>query len=71
MVALLNGVVSAIVLGIGILIMAMFIHALERPIQLAETAAAALVLVIVLATCIGATIPLMLERLNIDPAIAT
>ncbi|MFT7512794.1 MAG: magnesium transporter, partial [Candidatus Omnitrophota bacterium] len=71
MVALLNGVVSAIVLGIGILIMAMFIPALERPIQLAETAAAALVLVIVLATCIGATIPLMLERLNIDPAIAT
>jgi magnesium transporter len=69
-VALLNGVVAACVLGVAILLIAQ-VYPLERPVELAGTAALSLVLVIVLATCIGASIPLLLEHLKIDPAIAT
>jgi len=70
MVALLNGVVAACVLGVAIMLLAQ-VFPLVRPVELAGTAAFSLVLVIVLATCVGASIPLLLERLNIDPAIAT
>lgn len=69
-VALLNGVVAACVLGVAILLIAQ-VYPLTRPVELAGTAALSLVLVIVLATCIGASIPLLLEHLKIDPAIAT
>jgi magnesium transporter len=69
-VALLNGVVAACVLGVAILLIAQ-VYPLARPVELAGTAALSLVLVIVLATCIGASIPLLLEHLKIDPAIAT
>ncbi len=70
MVALLNGVVAACVLGVSIILLSQ-IYDLTRPVELASTAALSLVLVIVLATCVGASTPLLLERLKIDPAIAT
>jgi magnesium transporter len=70
MVALLNGVVAACVLGVSIMLLSQ-IYDLTRPVELASTAALSLVLVIVLATCVGASTPLLLERLKIDPAIAT
>jgi magnesium transporter len=39
--------------------------------QLALTSALSLLIVIVLATVLGATIPLLLDRVGIDPALAT
>lgn len=69
-VALGNGVAVAVVLGVMILGFS-FLKPFDAPIQLAYTAGLALLLVIILATTIGATTPLLLHRLNIDPALAT
>ena len=41
------------------------------PAKLALTAGLSLFVVILLATCIGTTIPLLLDRFDIDPALAT
>jgi magnesium transporter len=60
----------AAVLAIGVMLIAQ-IYPLTSPLQLATTAGLALVIVIVLATTIGATVPLLLNRLKIDPALAT
>ncbi|MBO6575379.1 MAG: magnesium transporter [Rhodothermales bacterium] len=71
-VSLLNGVASAVVLGLVIMgVAASGVMDIEDPMQLAMTAAVALVIVIVMATTIGATIPLFLNRAGIDPALAT
>ncbi len=71
-VALLNGVVASVVLGIGILIFGMaFSSRVPNPTELAYTASIALMIVIVLATTIGAMTPLFLDKAGIDPAIAT
>ena len=40
-------------------------------VRLALTAALSLFIVILLATCIGTTVPLLLHRMHVDPAIAT
>lgn len=71
MAAVLNGVVVALALSVGIIALSLTIGGIRDPYQLALTASMALVAVIVLAASIGATIPLLLERLNVDPAIAT
>ena len=71
-VALLNGVASSIVLGLGILLLGvLFAERVGNPTQLAYTAATALLIVIVIATTIGAMTPLLLDKMGIDPAIAT
>ena len=44
---------------------------LGDPLQLAYTSSLALLVVIVIATTIGAMTPLLLDKMNIDPAIAT
>ena len=67
-VALINGVVLALVLG-GVVAVLPFADA--NVIQLALTAGLSLLLVIILATCIGTTVPLLLHRFGVDPAIAT
>ena len=71
-VALINGVASALVLGAGILLVgSLFPSGMHDPVQLAYTAAIALLIVIVIATTIGASIPLLLHKFGIDPALAT
>jgi len=71
-VALLNGTIVALVLGAVILTLsAFFPERIADAANLAYTAGLALIIVIVLAASIGATIPLLLHRVNIDPAIAT
>ncbi len=72
-VALLNGVIASIVLGLVILLVAPFLEtiATDQAVTLAMTASIALLLVIVLATTLGAIVPLLLHRVNIDPALAT
>ena len=69
-VALINGLVASSVLGVAIIIYGSLTD-VAGPIQLAYTASIALLFVVVLATTIGATIPLMLHKLGIDPALAT
>ncbi len=71
-VGLSNGVAAASVMGAAIVMVSRFFpEAVGAPWTLAATAGLALVIVIVLATVIGASIPLLLHRAGIDPAIAT
>ena len=65
-VALINGAVLAVALA-GIVVLSGFGDDTSR---LAVTAALALLIVIVLSTLVGATVPLALHRVGIDPALA-
>ncbi len=66
-VALINALALAVVLAVGVLVL---IEA-DDPRLLALTASLALIVVIVLATTIGAAVPLILHRMGVDPALAT
>jgi magnesium transporter len=68
--ALANGAIAAAVLMLLVLTVAQFI-AVESVIVLALTAGLALLSVILVAVTVGATIPILLERIGIDPAMAT
>lgn len=67
LVAIINGLALAIALAAAVLLL------MDAPSTsvLAFTAGLSLVIVIVLATTIGATVPLVLDRIGIDPALAT
>ena len=67
-VSLLNGLVLALILGAGVMALPIGGASLEL---LALTASLSMLTVIVLATIIGATVPLLLHRMKIDPALAT
>ncbi|MFB3133641.1 MAG: magnesium transporter [Rhodothermales bacterium] len=78
-VALVNGV--ALALAIAGFVFVVFVGLAQvfpgtipevaLPAKLALTAGLSLFVVILLATCIGTTIPLLLDRFDIDPALAT
>jgi len=68
--ALINGAAVASELSCLILL-APLVFDIESPIRLALSAAAALTCVTVIAATLGSTIPLLLNRLKIDPAVAT
>lgn len=71
-VAMLNGLAASLVLGLAILLLGgVFSERLGDPVKLAYTSSLALLIVIVIATTIGAMTPLLLDKMNIDPAIAT
>ncbi len=74
-VALINGLALALVLAMGISILPMLLSGvheiIEKPGLLALTAGLSLLAVIVISTTIGTTVPLLLHRSGIDPAIAT
>lgn len=67
-VSLLNGLALALVLGAAVMTLPVGDATLEL---LALTASLSMLTVIVLATIIGATVPLLLHRMKIDPALAT
>ncbi len=67
-VSLLNGLALALILGAVVMALPIGGETLEL---LALTASLSMLTVIVLATLIGATVPLLLHRMNIDPALAT
>lgn len=67
-VALLNGFILAAILGLAVLVLP--IEGTYIP-SLALTVSLSMLTVIVLATLIGTTVPLLLNKLNIDPALAT
>ncbi len=68
--ALANGAIAASVLIVMVLLAAQFIE-VPHPIILALTAGLSLLSVIVVAVTVGASIPILLDRLGIDPAMAT
>jgi magnesium transporter len=65
-VSVINAVVLAVVLALAVLLVPA-----SDILQLAATAGLSLVVVVVLATTIGASVPLALDRTGIDPALAT
>lgn len=67
-VATLNGLILAAVLGLGVVAI---LGGNANAVRLAATASLSLVVVIIMATTIGATIPLLFHRIGVDPAIAT
>ncbi len=71
-VALINGVALAAALALIVLAMGSVggLGDADTP-RLALTSALSLLIVIVVATVLGATIPLLLDRVGIDPALAT
>ncbi len=71
-VAVINGLIVAIVTGLGILAVESAVGGVfNDPINLALTTGISLLAVIMLAASVGASVPLMLNRMNIDPALAT
>jgi magnesium transporter len=69
-VAMINGVAAATAIALVIFALSL-VTSIHEPARLALTAGLALVAVILLAAVIGATVPLILHRLGIDPALAT
>ena len=69
-VALLNGIAAATVVALFILALSL-ITSIHEPARLALTAGLSLITVILLAATIGATVPLILNHLGVDPALAT
>lgn len=70
-VALLNGIVLSLLLSVVVIVLIALGFFDAQPLRMALTAALALIAVILLATVIGTTVPLLLQRANIDPALAT
>jgi magnesium transporter len=68
--ALANGSIAAAVLMLLVLGVAQ-IAVFDAPITLALTAGFALLAVVTVAVAVGATIPIVLDRIGIDPAMAT
>ncbi len=71
LVALVNGVALALTLALAVMLIDTLTTLGANPFRLAITAGLALFVVILLATCIGTTVPLFLQRFGIDPALAT
>ena len=68
--SLINGAIIAIALGL-IVLLASQIVSIESPARLAIAAGVSVLLVTMMAATLGSTIPLVLNHLNIDPAVAT
>jgi magnesium transporter len=74
LVALVNGIVLSLVFGVLIVVLqstGILVLDPGRSLLLAMTVGMALLAVIVLAATMGAVVPLILERMGIDPALAT
>jgi len=67
--ALINGAVAGTLLGLLVLV-ASFIVPLEAPERLALATSLSLLCVTTLAAMVGATVPIVLDRIGIDPAMA-
>jgi magnesium transporter len=72
LVALVNGLAASILLGLAVFVITLAMPGmLVHPVRLVWTAGLSLIAVIVLATTIGASVPVVLDRMGIDPALAT
>ncbi len=70
-VAFINGLVLALTVSVGVIVLDGIIGLDADPLKLALTVGLSLFVVILIATIIGTTVPLLLHRLEVDPAIAT
>jgi magnesium transporter len=68
--ALANGAIAALVL-LALVIGVSQVTAFDAPLVLAASAGLSLLTVVVVAVTVGATIPILLDKLGIDPAMAT
>jgi magnesium transporter len=68
--AAINGAIAALVLMLLVLVVAAFIE-IAHPLVLAATASLSLFSVILVAVLVGASVPILLDRIGIDPAMAT
>lgn len=68
--ALLNGASVGLIVALGIMGVSL-VTEIDRPAALALTAAATLIAVTVQASVVGSMIPVLLDRLRFDPAVAT
>ena len=79
LVAILNGLGLAVAMTIVVLVIFVFgtdiwpgvLSQVIAPLRLAATVGISLFVVVLLAAAIGVTIPLLLDRVDIDPALAT
>ncbi len=67
--ALINGAVAGLVLGVLVLAASLFIT-IEDPLHLVLATSLSLLCVTTLAAMVGATIPILLDKLGFDPAMA-
>mgnify|MGYP000332785210 FL=1 len=67
--ALFNGAIAGTILGVLVMI-ASFAVPLEAPLQLALATSLSLLCVTTLAAMVGATVPIILDKFGIDPAMA-
>ncbi|MDA0874799.1 MAG: magnesium transporter [Bacteroidetes bacterium] len=71
-VGLINGFAASLVLGLGILLLGWVLpEKIGDPAHLAFVASIALLIVVLLATTVGAMTPLLLDKIGFDPALAT
>ena len=68
--ALINGTIVALIL-IALILGAAQLFAVDEPLRLALAAGLSVALVIAMAAALGSSVPLILDRLNVDPAVAT
>jgi magnesium transporter len=68
--ALANGAIAATVLMVLVMVVAQVID-FESPGVLAASAGLSLLTVVMVAVAVGASIPVVLDKLGIDPAMAT
>jgi magnesium transporter len=68
--SLINGTLIAIALGLIVVAVSQFTE-FEEPVRLATAAGLSVLLVTMIAATLGSTIPLVLNHLDIDPAVAT
>ena len=68
--SMINGALIAIVLGLIVVAISQFTN-FEAPLRLATAAGLSVLLVTMIAATLGSTIPLVLNHLDIDPAVAT
>jgi len=68
--ALANGTIAAMALALLVLSLAQLGH-VEAPLRLLVTAGLAEMTVVIAAVAVGTTVPVVLDRLGIDPAMAT
>ena len=68
--ALLNGATVGLIVTLGIFVMSTLAD-VPDPAMLALTAALTLIVVTVQASVIGSLVPVLLDRLKFDPAVAT
>lgn len=67
--ALFNGATAGVILGILVLIASMFVP-LEAPTRLALATSLSLLCVTTIAAMVGATVPIILDKIGVDPAMA-